>query len=179
MLVEIAQVRLHDGGLAEGRADVEFSLSNVPLGTDTATLEQRIRDNLRSAPSALVGIAEEIIDNTRGAADFYYYRTNPGNRPELEGDWLFFVNEADLEKDEQGKPMRSYGYARPGFYADPALKKQVSSLVALDGDTTHHKVRLADHRSVFMEDDEGAVFELSLSGKPSPSRISLHIERVR
>jgi hypothetical protein len=179
MLVEIAQVRLHDGGLAEGKADVEFKLSDVPLGTDTATLEQKIRDNLRAAPSALTGIAEQIIDNTRGAADFYYYRTNPGNRPELEGDWLFFVGETDIEKDDDNQPVRSYHYAHPAFYADAALTKKVSSTQALDGDTTHEKVRLADHPRVYCQDDEGAVFELSLSDKPSPSRIGLHIERVR
>jgi hypothetical protein len=179
MLVEIAQVRLHDGGLAEGTADVEFKLSDVPLGTDTATLEQKIRDNLRATPSALTGIAEEIIDNTRGAADFYYYRTNPGNRPELEGDWLFFVNASDIEKDDDGNPVRDYAYAKPGFFADEALTKKLSSTQALDGDTTHEKVRLDDHQRVYCQDDEGAVFELRRSDKPSPNRISLHIERVR
>jgi hypothetical protein len=179
MLVEIAQVRLHDGGIPEGMANVEFTLHDVPLGTDTATLEDKIRKNLRATPQALLGIAEEIIDNTDGAADFYYYRANPVNRAELTGDWLYFVNEDDLEKDDEGEPVRKYSYRHPGFYADEALSQKVSSFVALDGDTTHEKVRLTDHPRVFVEDDQGAVFSLSNGIKPSPNRISLRVERVR
>jgi hypothetical protein len=179
MLLEIAQVRLHDGGIAEGEADVEFTLEDVPLGTDTATLEQRIRNNLRATPRALLGIAQEIIDNTDGAADFYYYRANPVNDRELTGDWLFFVNDDDIQKDEDGNPVREYAYRHPGFYADEALTNKVSRPVPLDGDTEHEKVRLIDHPRVFVEDDQGAVFALSLDNKPSPSRISLRVERVR
>jgi hypothetical protein len=179
MLVEIAQVRLHDGGIPEGKANVEFTLHDVPLGTDTATLEQNIRDNLRKTPAALLGIAQEIIDNTDGAADFYYYRASPVNRAELSGDWLYFVNDEDIEKGDAGEPVRDYTYRHPGFYADEGLTKKVSALVPLDGDTAHEKVRLSDHPRVFVEDDAGAVYALSNGIKPSPNRISLHVERVR
>lgn len=178
MLLEIAQVRLHDGGLAEGEANVEFTLSNVPLGTDTATLEEIMRKNLAETPEALVGIAEEIIDNTRGAADFYYYKANPGNPRELEGDWLFFVTENDLEKDGD-TPLREYKYEKPGFYADAMLTEKVSDKLALDGDSQHEKVRLQDHTRLFVQDDEGSVFELRVGPKLSPNRITLTIERVR
>jgi hypothetical protein len=178
LLLEVAEVRLHDGGIKEGDANVEFSLSNIPLGTDTATLQERIRENLRAAPEGLIGIAQQIIDNTAGAADFYYYRASTGNAGELEGDWLFFIAATDIENDDDGKPVRDYGYRHPGFFADAALTRKISQKTALDGDLEHEKIRLSDHPSVYAEDDEGAVFELSLNDKPSPNHISLDVKRV-
>jgi hypothetical protein len=127
LLLEIAQVRLHDGGLAEGQANVEFTLSNVPLGTDTATLEDLMRENLKQNPHALVDIAESIIDTTEGAADFYYYRAAPSNPPARQGDWLFFVSPEDIAVDHEGNPVREYRYPQPGFFADEALTFWVSA----------------------------------------------------
>lgn len=151
----------------------------MPLGTDTTTLEQRIRENLRKDPLALRDVAEELIDTTEGAADFYYYRASPGNSSELQGDWLFFVNEDNLAVDEDGKPVRKYGYAHPGFYADAELKKKVSSKVALDGDAEREKVKLEADTELFIEDDQGAVFQLTAGEKPSPNRVTLVVKRVR
>lgn len=179
MLLEIAQVRLHDGNLQEGMANVEFKLENIPLGTDTATLEQLMRENLQQNPYSLLDIAEEIIDTTEGAADFYYYRSSPSNIASLQGDWLFFVNQDDIAVDDQGKPVREYAYTQVGFFSDEALTTKVSSLDPLDGDTDHEKVRLDDHPEVFMSDESGAVFKLVAGDKPSPNRRHLTITRVR
>ena len=179
MLLEIAQVRLHDGNLQEGMANVEFKLENIPLGTDTATLEQLMRENLQQNPYSLIDIAEEIIDTTEGAADFYYYRSSPSNIASRQGDWLFFVNPDDIAVDDQGKPVREYAYSKVGFFSDPALTAKVSSLDPLDGDTDHEKVRMDDHSEVYMSDETGAVFKLTAGDKPSPNRRHLTITRVR
>ncbi|MFT3928123.1 MAG: hypothetical protein QM778_36680 [Myxococcales bacterium] len=179
MLLEIAQVRLHDGNLPEGTANVEFKLENIPVGTDTATLEQLMRQNLQQNPYSLLDIAEEIIDTTEGAADFYYYRSSPSNLASLQGDWLFFVNQDDIAVDDQGQPVRPYNYTQIGFFSDAALTNKVSSLLPLDGDTDHEKVRLDDHPELYMSDDAGAVFKLTAGGKPSPNRRHLTITRVR
>ncbi len=179
MLLEIAQVRLHDGNLQEGMANVEFKLENIPLGTDTATLEQIMRENLQQNPYSLLDIAEQIIDTTEGAADFYYYRASPSNTANLQGDWLFFVNPDDIAVDEQGAPVREYAYGSVGFYADAALTTKVSALTPLDGDIDHEKVRLDDHPELYVSDDSGAVFRLVAGDKPSPNRRLLTITRVR
>lgn len=179
MLLEIAQVRLHDGDLAEGSANVEFKLEDIPLGTDTATLTDIMRDNLRENPYALVDIAQEIIDTTEGYADFYYYRSSPSNTPSLQGDWLFFVTPDDVAVDEQGAPLRDYAYAHVGFFSDPALKNKVSEKLPLDGDTEHEKVHLDEHDALFVSDEAGAVFKLEPGKKPSPNRRLLTITRVR
>jgi hypothetical protein len=179
LLLEVAQVRLHDGGLKEGEGNVAFTVQNIPLGTTSTELEQRVKNNLRANPSSLLELTESVLASTTGAADFYYYRAAPENAPAQQGDWLFFVIAGDIADDLEGKPVRAYSYARPGFFADAALSQKVSSLVALDGDTEHEKVRLDDHPQLFVQDDTGAVFRLSRGDKPSPNRIDLDVERVR
>jgi hypothetical protein len=179
MLLEIAQVRLHDGNLQEGMANVEFKLENIPLGTDTATLEQIMRENLQQNPYSLLDIAEEIIDTTEGAADFYYYRSSPSNVADLQGDWLFFVNPDDVAVDDEGNPVREYAYTRVGFFSDESLTTKLSSLAPLDGDTDHEKVRLDDHPELYVGDESGAVFKLMAGDKRSPNRRNLTITRVR
>jgi hypothetical protein len=178
-LLEIAQVRLHDGDLEEGSASVAFELENVPIGTDTVQLEELMRENLQQNPLALLDIAENIIDTTEGAADFYYYRAQSSNTPELSGDWLFFVTPDDLEVDDEGKPTREYRYSRPGFFADENLEMKVSAPTPLDGDTEHEKVRLDDHEVLYVADDSDAVYKLEPGAKPSPNRRHLTITRVR
>jgi hypothetical protein len=179
LLLEIAQVRLHDGGLKEGTANVEFKLHDLPLGTDTATLEDTMRQNLRENPDSLLDIAERIIDTTEGAADFYYYRASASNPPDQQGDWLFFVAPDDIKVGANNQPDRPYAYEHVGFYSDSDLTHKISHVLALDGDTEHEKVRLEDHPKVYVQDDVGAVYRLEAGDKPSPNRRNLSITRVR
>ena len=179
LLLEVAQVRLHDGGLKEGEAGVEFTLRDVPLGTTTDELQARVKENLRANPSSLLDLTETILASTSGAADFYYYRARDENPEELRGDWLFFVAPDDIASGEDGAPVRAYGYSRPGFYRDAALTQKASSTRALDGDVEHEKVRLDDHAELFISDDEAAVYRLRRRDKPTQNRIALTIERVR
>jgi hypothetical protein len=179
LLLEVAQVRLHDGGLKEGQGNVAFTVQNIPLGTTSSELEQRVKDNLRASPSSLLELTESVLASTSGAADFYYYRAQPENGAELQGDWLFFLIAADIEDGADGKPVRPYSYAHPGFFADEALTEKVSTTTALDGDTEHEKVRLDDHPLLYVADDTGALFKLSRTAKPSTHRIDLDVERVR
>ncbi len=179
LLLEVAQVRLHDGGLQEGQGNVAFTLQNVPLGQTSAELEQRVKDNLRANPTSLLELTESVLASTTGAADLYYYRAQQENQPALQGDWLYFIIPGDIEDGPDAKPVRAYSYAHPGFFADAALTQKVSAIVPLDGDTEHEKVRLDDHPELYVEDDTGAVFRLSTGEKPSNNRIDLDVERVR
>jgi hypothetical protein len=175
LVSEVAQVRLHDGGLAEGEASVEFTLHDVPAGTDTTVIEQTIKDNLRADPQILRDIASEVVDTTRGAADFYYYRSQGVDA----ADWLFFVAESDLELDAEGEPVRPYGYRHPGFFADEDLTEQLSSFEDLSGDVEHQKVRVTQGDVVYVEDAARSVYRLEIGTKPSLNRLGATITRVR
>lgn len=179
LLLEVAQVRLHDGGLKEGEGNVAFTVQNIPLGTTSSELEQRVKNNLRASPSSLLELTESVLASTSGAADFYYYRARLENPVEVQGDWLYFIIPDDIANGDDGAPVRAYSYAHPGFYADAELTQKVSSVVALDGDTEHEKVRLDDHAELYVEDDVGALYRLTHGAKPSPNRIDLDVERVR
>lgn len=178
-LVEAAQVRLHDGGIAEGKGDVEFTLTNVPVGTDTQSITDTIRANLRSDPSALLDVASRITDNSRGEADFYYYRPNIDNPPALQGDWLFFLAAADIPNDDAGKPKRAYEYASPGFYGDAELTKKLSSKDPLDGDVTHEKLRIDTGDVVYAQGSQTRVFKIRVGEKASQNRRTLTVTRVK
>lgn len=177
-ILEIAQVRLHDGGVPEGEADVRFTLRDVPTGVDTASIERSIRANLADDPRALLGITTEILDTTVGAADFYYYRVEDGPADQR-GDWLFFIAPGDIPTGEDGAPARAYAYAAPGFYADARLTEKVSTTAPVDGDTEHEKVRIAQGDVLYLGDDAGAVYELAIGDKPSRGRRAMTITRVR
>jgi hypothetical protein len=174
MLVEVAQARLHDGGLAEGQANVAIPLRDVPVGVSTDVLVQRIRENLQKDPQALRGMAEALTDSTEGDADFYYVQ--PAGSFD---DWLFFVGPGDIRKNAEGDPVRSYAYRHPGFYADAALSQKVSSMEEVDGDTEHEKVRATPGARLFLEDAEGRRYEIAVGNKPSVHRISLTVTRIQ
>ena len=75
MILEIAQVRLHDGGIPEGEANVALSLTDVDVGVDPEALIEQTRENLEQNPEALREFASLITDSTVGDADVYYVRT--------------------------------------------------------------------------------------------------------
>jgi hypothetical protein len=174
MLLEVAQARMHDGGLAEGRADVAIRVRDVSVGTRTDVLVRRIRENLEKDPALLVGMVEALTESTEGDADFYYVQPGAGRE-----DWLFFVAPADLRKNEEGDPVRSYAYERPGFFADPELSRKVSTREAVDGDTAHEKVRIEPGARLFMEDAEGQRYAIEVGDKPSLHRVALTVTRLR
>jgi hypothetical protein len=177
ILVEVAQVRLHDGGLAEGQANVEFTLRDVQIPIDTDAILEQIKKNFEADPSALASVAERINDAAVGDADFYYYKPSPQAPAELQGDYLYFVTAVDIRKDDEAAPVRPYSYKSPGFFADPALTTKLSSTVEIDGDTTHEKLKISPGDAFYLEDDAGARYKIVVGDKPGPSRIRLDISR--
>lgn len=178
LILEIAQVRLHDGGLAEGAADVELSLRDVVVGVETDELITQTRQNLEQNPEALREFASLITDSTRGDADFYYVRVgDEGSAPER-GDWLFFVTEEDLRLDDEGAPVRDYSYDAPGFFADRDLSTKVSSTEAVAGDVDHEKVRVEPGDVLYVLDDADQRFEIRVGQKPSRSWLSIEVTRL-
>ncbi|MEM7678944.1 MAG: hypothetical protein AAF449_23440, partial [Myxococcota bacterium] len=179
LIVEIGQVRVHDDGVAEGEGNVAFTLYDIPLGTSSAVIERTLRDNLAAEPFALLDLATTLIDSTVGEADFYYVRSaSVQGRAEV-ADWLFFIDSNDIPRGDDGQPVRPYTYSNIGFYADSELSVRVSSLVQVDGDTVHHKVRIEADDALYVAGPDEAVYALRVEDKPSPARIGLAITRVR
>ena len=179
VLLEVAQVRLHDGGLKEGEATVEVTLRDIPVGTDITAIQDTIKANLQADPSSLLEVATHLIDSTSGEADFYYVRPSPSQPVAQQGDWLFFVTEGDIARDDKGQPTRSYDYASPGFFSDESLTTKVSTTELVDGDTDHEKVRVNDGDRVFVGGKKGQVFRLDVGKKPSVARCHLTVTRVK
>ena len=172
--LEIGQARLHDGGLAEGEADVELTVENVAVGVDPDELVQKIRDNIETNPEALREVASLFTDSTVGDADFYYVRAQDGR------DVLFFVSAQDIRQDDDGAPIRDWAdYPAPGFFADAQLTDKLSSTDALDGDTEHEKLAVDPGDTVYIGDDDGRVYQLRVVEKPSRARIGLDVTRVK
>lgn len=176
VVLELAQVRLHDGGLGEGEADIAFTLTDVPLGVSADAIVEQIRENMAQNPLALEDLAEALTANTVGFADFYYWKPAPGETQD-EGDWLFFVTADDIPVDDDG-PARPYEYQNPGFFADQALTQKLSTTAEVGGDTTHEKVQIAPGDTLYLEDDDGRVYRIDVADKPSPSYIALDVTRV-
>ena len=178
ILIEVAQVRLHDGGLAEGKADVEFTLTDVRIPVDPDAILAQIKANFEQDPSALASVAERVNDAAEGDADFFYYKPATTNAAAIQGDYLYFVTEADIRKDAEANPVRDYAYKNPGFFSDPGLTAKVSTKTVIDNDDTHEKVKVAPGDVLYLEDDAGARFKLVVGEKPSASRIRLDVSRI-
>lgn len=177
ILLEVAQVRLHDGGLAEGEGDIAFTLRDIPAGITTDALEKQIRKNIQTNPAALAALAELLNENTDGAADFYYYVPTAKAPAEQQGDWLFFITPDDIKNNTSGDPEREYGYAHPGFFRDRALTQKASTVVEIDGDGSHEKVKIAAGDVLYIEDDAGSVFEIAVHEPPGRHRVALSVTR--
>ncbi|MBK9755519.1 MAG: hypothetical protein IPO88_18815 [Nannocystis sp.] len=108
ILAEVAQVRLHDGGLAEGDGNVEFTLRDVEVSLDQEGIIATVKENIRANPKALAKLAERLNNNADGDADFYYYRPDASNPADLQGDYLYFITEDDLRTDADGAPVRPF-----------------------------------------------------------------------
>jgi hypothetical protein len=173
ILLEVAQVRMHDGGIPEGEADVELTVRDVPVGVSTEEIVAQMRANIEADPAGLVGMAEQLNDNTAGDADFYYYQ------PEAGGDYLYFIRPGDIRLDEQGDPVRDYGYEHPGFFADRELTEKISSRDIIDRDDEHEKVQIEPGMTLYMEDDDGRRYRIDVGEKPSRHRVTLTITRIQ
>lgn len=176
--LELAQVRLHDGGLAEGEADVAMTITDVEVGVPPEEMIEQVKANVHSNPEALREFASLLTDSTVGAADFYYVRGIDSLPADQHGDWLFFVTEHDIALGEDGDPVRPYAYDAPGFYADPQLGDKRSDTREVDGDTEHEKIRVAPGDVLYAQGDDGAVFRIDVLDKPARSHVALTITRV-
>lgn len=150
-LSELAQVRLHDGGLAEGDANARFALSNVPVGVDADGLVDAIRPALDSQQDRLSEILLGDGGISASDADFYYVETLPSSAA-----LLYFRHASDN--------ATSAVFPRPGFFRDAALTERADTTSSLGTkeNTTHYKVAAAAGDRFYFADESDQVFRLDI-----------------
>ena len=152
MILEVAQVRLHDG-VAEGAASMAFDLKQIPVGLTADDLIKQLKPSLQAQAGKLSQLLAGSGGLAASTADFFYV---PSSQPNALG-FLFFRAAGDT--------AAPYPYASPGFFADASLAQKISSVGARDGttDTTHEKIALQVGLVAFVKDDAGGVFQLEVT----------------
>jgi len=151
ILDEVAQLRLHEGGIAEGAADVAFNLDDLAIGLDANGLVDALRPTLSAQAEEL---ANRLIDPDgliASTADFYFVPSSTGGPG-----FLFFRSASDS--------TGTYSYATPGFFSNSTLATKVSTMGAMTGtnDTAHEKVVPVVGAKFYFADDTSAVYELEV-----------------
>jgi len=151
VLTEVAQLRLHDGGdVAEGDANLAFTIEDLPIGLDAEGLIDALLPTLQEQEAEVAArlVSEETL--VESPVDVYFVATEGG-----EG-FLFFR----APEDASGE----YPYATPGFFGDESLTTPTSTTDALPGtsDTTHHKVVPVVGEVHYFADDEGGIYRLDV-----------------
>lgn len=168
---EVGQVALHNTGsaiLPEGGVNVAFSLKNVNVGLTADGIRTAMRPRLQEQRHKLSDQLLGDYAKNNGAVDFYY-RRGVDNAP-----YLFFVAPSDP------RPIASYGYTKPGFFADPALTTKLSTTAAgTSGDSVHEKLALPLNKTttVYMSDDAGQLERLSFVVGSDPSEIEVLVAK--
>lgn len=168
--LEIGQARLHDGGLAEGEANAQYTVRDVAVGVPPQEMIEQLRTNLRAQPEVLREFATLLLDNARGDADVFYRRGEGGE------DQLVFVGPQDVRLDDDGAPVRDYlGYPAVGFFDDRSLADRVSR----EGDDGRQAVDIEVGDTLYVGDDDGGVFRIDVGGKPGRATVEFDVTRVR
>jgi hypothetical protein len=154
--------------IAEGQANVAFTLTGVPVGITADQIRSAIRPVLQSQASRLSSRLLGDYARNNAALDLFY-RRGADNIP-----YLFFAARGDP------RPTADYRYTTPGFYRTPALgpADRVSATdVAGSGDTAHEKLRVTPGETVvYAQDEAGAVYRLRvivMAGRESEITVAL------
>ena len=146
LINEVAQVALHNppsGRIAEGAANVGFTLRDVRVGMTADDIRRVTRPSLQAQSSML---SERLLGDfarNNGRVDFFYRRGADGVP------YVFFVSPDDP------RPGEPYAFERPGFFAEPSLTTRVSETdIPGSGDDTHQKLRLMSGETVVYAADE-------------------------
>jgi hypothetical protein len=168
ILLETAQVRLHDGGIPEGMADMAFALKGLSIGLTADDLIAKVKPSLQMQAGKL----SQLIAGTGGLADSgcdLFFAPATGGA----AGFLFFRAAVDS--------MKTYAYARPGFFSDAALTQKASTPGALPGttDTAHEKVAVSAGQKLYFQDDTGKPYLLEVvSLEPMGGGASVRVTAV-
>lgn len=152
LLMEVAEARLHDDGVAEGQGDMAFALKDLPVGLTADELVAKLRPKLAEQEDKLSKLLVGTTGLASSGADLYFV-------PSATGGALLFRAPND------GGETRDY--PKPGFFADAALTQKVSSTAKAFGltDELHEKVAAQAGATYYAADESGNVFQLTLSAQ--------------
>ncbi|WP_437983107.1 hypothetical protein [Sorangium sp. So ce117] len=186
LLTEVGQAAIHDPTgdgapeISEGAAQPIYALHGVSIGLTADEIEADLRPTLQSQANEIADIILGRYWVNNDGLDFFYGRGAPDGAPTL-----FFVAEDDLRpSDQSSEAPRAYTYESPGFFTSPDLSEASKvSTKELDGvdDTTHEKYRLPPgETTLYMQDDEGAVYEVRFYVPESddPVEITADVEKL-
>jgi hypothetical protein len=146
---EIGQVALHEpsgGTIPEGRANVAFSVRDIPVGLTAEQIRQAVRPVLQEQRRELADRLFEGSGQNNGPVDFYFGRMPNGDAA------LFFANAADERPGE-------FTYDTLGFYSSDEFRAadRVSEVDSLGRDF----VVVGTTESVlWVQDDRGVAYRL-------------------
>ncbi len=170
LINEIAQYDLHylenpdTPTFAEGEANVEFTLFDIPCGISGAETAEAVRPYLQAQASDIAGYLLGNYKDNNFPVDFYYRRADNGVPH------LFFVTPEDMLEGV------AYGWTSPGFFGDPDLQDKLSNTV-LDGigETGHEKLAITPGETVvYTADDEGTTYRLRIvAPEGDPTEITI------
>jgi hypothetical protein len=168
LLTEVAQVRLHDGRIAEGAANMAFDLNDVPIGLSASDLVERLRPKLHTQEGKL---SEQLAGKTglaKTAADVFY--VPPVGAGGGAGSLVFRARE------DSGGP---YDYPHVGLYADAALTQKKSTPIMLPelGNAAREAVQVSVGDTLYAADQDGSVHAIRIVEKAGTG-VSIQVTHV-
>lgn len=151
LLMEVAQVRLHDNGIPEGQAEMAFSLTDLSIGLTADQLVERLRPRLAEQQTELSELLVGDVGLATSNADIFYVPREGGGTGYL----LFRAPE-----DGEGE----YTYPHVGFFEDASFTKKASSVTPIPGVTNvdHEVVPAKVGAEYFVADEQGNRFRLEV-----------------
>lgn len=151
MIMEIAQLRLHDGGLGEGDVSLGVSLEDLEIGLRADEVIEAVRPVMQAQQEKL---SELFVGQVVAArCDVFLAAGDAPTRAIL----MFRAPE-----DGPGP----YPYASPGFFGEASLApaSKLSSAGAVPGttDTTHEKLVVRAGDRVFAQGDDGRAYAIDV-----------------
>jgi len=164
LLVEVAEARLHDEGLAQGAADMAFPLKGLPIGLTADQLIAKLRPRLNEQQDKLSKLLVGSSGLASSGADVFYVPASGGDGA------LLFRNDADGGGGAK--------YPKPGFFADAQLTQKVSLTAPAFGtsDSTHEKVAAQVGSTYYAADQDGTVYELHVKER-DPDSVGVEVRR--
>lgn len=164
-IMEVAQVRLHDGNIPEGDANMGFDLTEVPIGLTAEQLVDKLQPSLHEQEDVL---SEQLVGDLGLAvprAELFYMPA------EGKSGALAFPAAEDSAAE--------YAYVRPGFFSDAKLTDKVSKTGKVGGveETLHEKVPAKVGAVYYVADEEDVVYQVTIAERDG-ERIGLRISAV-
>ena len=152
MVAELAQVRLHDGGLKEGEANLRLAVTGVTVPVTAEEIIDRSRKLFEEQKSKLAAASIGDHSSYDSECDLFLVRLKDG------GLALFYVTPDDI-------PAAAKKHAKPGLFADATLTNKLSTTAAgSTGDGVHEKLALFPDQelTLYAADVDGSVWQLQV-----------------